>query len=470
MGSVAVAVALRLYNCAQLCTIVHDCAEGINIASLLGKLSVRLIKVPFGRSMGANTNILQKIQVGFSTLGIWLGLRMIGFTILIAVSGAVFVSGIKIGAEENSNSYNVQGNYFYNIKLLSPPYFKSGGSITFFSQFYLSKNFREDNSFVYMLSNGDDRRIIAINKTADGVKYSDIKVGYNFSDYIRLDIPESFEKSSYDISVGFAYADQPLESILERENVDNLFIKVLTIYRVTDSDAVRIAFAAIVLVVSLAGLSIALAEILLPSTKVNTVLSLTAMTFAMGVTFMTMVVTFSFASSMWVFGRVIIPEYIFIFTLPFFIIVLWFSLFYLILGRIDTALYLIIMFVALLATTHIYIANYEGNTSGNMLDIILGIDDLFMYLITDKYVGSLIALMFFALVILIANTYRKVLFSSTFVLRFYLFLGMLIINIALFSIIDYVMVSYTGINILNMMNSFEFFGLFISYFTSYINL
>ncbi len=449
---------------------MHDSAEGINIASLLGKLSVRLIKVPFGRSMGANTNILQKIQVGFSTLGVWLGLRMIGFTILIAVSGAVFVSGLKVGAEENSNSYNVQGNYFYNIKLLSPPYFKSGGSITFYSQFYLSKNFHEDNSFVYMLSNGDDRLITAINKTSDGVKYSDIKVGYNFSDYIRLDIPKSFEKSSYDISVGFAYADQPLESILERENVDNLFIKVFTIYRITDADAVRIAFAAIVLVVSLAGLSIALAEILLPSTKVNTVLSLTAMIFAMGVTLMTMVVTFSFASSMWVFGRVIIPEYIFIFTLPFFIIALWFALFYLILGRIDTALYLIIMFVAFLATTHIYIANYEGNTSGNMLDIILGIDDLFRYLITDKYVGGLIALMFFALVILIANTYRKVLFSSTFVLRFYLFLGMLIINIALFSIIDYVMVSYTGINILNMMNSFEFFGLFISYFTSYINL
>ncbi len=421
--------------------------------------------------MGANTNILQKIQVGFSVLGFWLGLRLVILTIVAVASGLVFVSGLKVGTEVNSNSYNIQGNYFYNIKLLSPPYFRSGGSITFFSQFYLSKNFYEDSSFVYMLSNGEDRRIIAINETVDGIKYSDIKVGYNFSDYIRLDIPKSFEKNSYDISIGFAYKDQPLESILERENVDNLFIKVFTIHRVTESDVVKVAIAAVVLVFSLAALSVVLAEILLPSTKVNVVWSLTAMISSMAITFMVMVVTFSFASSMWVFGRVIVPEYIFIFTLPFFIIALWYSLFYLILGRIDTSLYLIITFVALLASTHIYIASYEGNTSGNMLDIILGINDLFRYLIMgNRVIGVLLGLMFFALLVLIANTYRKVLFVSTFVLRFYLFLGILIINIALFSIIDYVMVSYTGINILSIINSFEFFGLFISYFTSYINL
>lgn len=410
------------------------------------------------------------MKKAYSSLGLWIIIKVTTLLTLVTVSSVVFVSGLNVGVEINNNSYNVQDNYFYNNKLLSPPYFKSGGDITFFSQFYLSKNFHENSSFVYMLSNGEDRQIIALNETFNGIKYSDIKVGDNFSDYIRINIPESFTKGSYDISVGFAYDEQPLSDILTRTNVDNLFIKVFTIYRVTNTEGLSIALAAVVLVLSLAGLSIALAEVLLPMPNLNMLLSLTAMLMSIGLVFITMILTFSFAASMWSFGRVIIPNYLFILTLPFFIVVLLYSLVYLIVGRIDTALYLTIAAVMYLVMMHIHIVAYQGNYEANMLDILLATSSFFSGVFNERNSGVFAVLLILTMLILTGSTYRRVLFKSTFTLRFYLLTGMLITNIALFSIVDYTMAAYTGADILEKINSFEFFGLFIPYFTSYINL
>lgn len=420
--------------------------------------------------MDPNTNVLHKAKDIYSSLGVWLIVKVSVLLALASVSLALFISGLHVKIGENSNSYNIQDNYFYNIKLLSPPYFKSGGDIIFFSQFYLSKNFHENSSFVYMLSNGEDRYIFAVNETFNGIKYRNIKVGDNFSDYIRIDIPESFQKSSYDISVGFAYDEQPLDEILARTNVDNLFIKIFTIHRITDFEGAKIALSAVILVLSLAGLSIAIAEILLPRTGVNMLLSLTAMLMSIGIVFLTMVLSFSFAASMWSFGRVIIPEYLFILTMPFFIIVLLYSFIYLVVGRIDTALYLTIAAILFLAMQHIRLTIYQDAYDINMLNIILGVKDFMLTLFNDKVGGTIVSVLFFLLILLVGNTYRRVLFRSSFNLRFYLFTGVLIINIVLYSTIDYALATDTSVDVTRVMNKFEFFGLFLSYFTTYINL
>lgn len=420
--------------------------------------------------MDPNTNVLHKAKDIYSSLGVWLIVKVSVLLALASVSLALFISGLHVKIGENSNSYNIQDNYFYNIKLLSPPYFKSGGDIIFFSQFYLSKNFHENSSFVYMLSNGEDRYIFAVNETFNGIKYRNIKVGDNFSDYIRVDIPESFQKSSYDISVGFAYDEQPLDEILARTNVDNLFIKIFTIHRITDFEGAKIALSAVILVLSLAGLSIAIAEILLPRTGVNMLLSLTAMLMSIGIVFLTMVLSFSFAASMWAFGRVIIPEYLFILTMPFFIIVLLYSFIYLVVGRIDTALYLTIAAILFLAMQHIRLTIYQDAYDTNMLNIILGVKDFMLTLFNDKVGGTIVSVLFFLLILLVGNTYRRVLFRSSFNLRFYLFTGVLIINIVLYSTIDYALATDTSVDVTRVMNKFEFFGLFLSYFTTYINL
>lgn len=417
-----------------------------------------------------NPNTFQKLKQVYDALGIWIALKVITLSVLVLVSAVVFVSGLNVRVAENPSSYNVQGNYFYNTKLLSPPYFKPGGEITFFSQFYLSKNFHENNSFVYMLSNNEDRRIFAVNETYNGIKYMNIKAGDNFTDYIRLDIPESFQKNSYDISVGFAYDEQPLDEIIARDSVENLFIKVFTIYRVSDARGMELAFASVVLVLSLAGLSITLGEVLLPRSNVNILLALTGLLMSIGIVFATMIVTFSFTSSMWTFGRVIIPEYLFIFTIPLFIVMLLYSFLYLILARIDAALYLTIGIIMFLAILHINISVYQGNRSANMLDLILSTDDFFKGMFNDKANGIFNVSLFVGLVMLTLGSYRRTLFASTFTLRFYLATGMLITNIALYSMVEYVLGAYSGVSIIEVMNQFEFYGLFLPYFTTYINL